>query len=49
MPNKKEKTKYNLEYTYNEKLLSSLGNKFSSLFLTSESIALIGLGQIMLQ
>ena len=49
MPNKKERTTYNLGYTYNEKLLSSLENKFSSVFLRSESIALIGIGQIMLQ
>lgn len=49
MPNNKERTKYNLEYTYNEKLLSSLESKFSSVFLTSERIALIGIGQITLQ
>ena len=49
MPNNKERTAYSLDYVFNEKLLSSLENKFSSVFLTSESIALIGIGQITLQ
>ena len=44
MPNNKEMTQYNLEHTYNEKLLPSLETEFSSIFLTSESTVLIGIG-----